>query len=94
MPSISVNPTIDTEVMKIRSLIEQLEKLGGAVDRITFLTISDVMKLTGWSRPTVEKTFNRPDFPSCDFGKEKIVELTALRDYFSVPRRKERDYVT
>ena len=43
---------------------------------------------TGWSEPTVKNLFNRPDFPSCDFGKEKKAEITAVINYFSVPRRK------
>ncbi len=87
-------PDLDEQLAEIRNLVAELKELESAVDKICFLSITDVMKMTGWSRPTVEKMFNRPDFPSCDFGKEKIVELTALRDYFSVPRRKERDYVT
>ena len=31
-----------------------------------------------------EIIMKRPDFPSCDFGKEKVIEIHALVNYFSV----------
>lgn len=82
---------LDEQLAEIKNLVAELKELESAVDRICFLTINDVMDATHWSRPTVQNLFNRPDFPACDLGKEKVVELTALRRYFSVPRRKEVD---
>lgn len=87
-------PDLDEQLAEIKNLVAELKELESAVDKICFLSITDVMKMTGWSRATVSKLFRRPDFPCTDYGKEKQIELTALRRYFSVPRRKERDYVT
>ena len=57
---------------------------GIPVDSIKFLTIKQVTELTGWNLNTTRNVFNRPDFPSCDFGKEKVIEIHALVNYFSV----------
>lgn len=60
-------------------------------EKIMFLNIDDVVELTHWSKKKVQELFNRDDFPSCDFGKEKIAEANAVIKYFSVPRRKKDD---
>ena len=58
------------------------------MEEIKFFTIKEFAEISGWSIPTVQKLFNSEDFPSCDYGKEKIVEASALKNYFSVPRKK------
>lgn len=50
---------------------------------VKFYTISDLIKMLGWSENTVQKLFNDPKFPSADFGRTKVVEAHALIDYFS-----------
>lgn len=55
---------------------------------LRFITIREMAELTGWSITTVKKLYNRPDFPCCDFGKEKMAEINAVIKYFSVPRKK------
>lgn len=80
--------TIDDEIEKTKQLVENLMKIEDLSKALKFLTIKDIVKATGWSVITVQQLFNRPDFPSCDFGKEKVVEIHAALQYFSVPRRK------
>lgn len=81
--------TIDEEIQKTAQLVENLMKIEEMSKALKFLTIKDVVAATGWSFPTVRDLFNRPDFPSCDFGKEKVVEIHAALKYFSVPRRRD-----
>lgn len=88
--TLTLSPEIKEQVNELAILVSELSKLEATVKDVRFLKMTDVINLTGWSRSTVEKMFNRPDFPSCDYGKEKVVELTAFRKYFSEPRRKER----
>ena len=47
---------------------------------VKFYTISDLMKLLGWSEATVQKLFNDPKFPAANFGRNKVVEAHALVD--------------
>lgn len=56
-----------------------------------FYTVSDVMKMTGWSEAIVLKMFNDPKFPSADYGKAKIVETHALIEYFSTKHSRENE---
>ena len=56
-----------------------------------FYTVSQVMKLTGWSEAVVLRLFNDPKFPSADYGRAKIVERHAFINFFSVKRCKADD---
>lgn len=60
-------------------------------DKVCFYTISDLVRMTGWSKPTVIKLFNHPKFPATDFGKQKVIEEQALIKFFSVRRDKASD---
>ena len=37
-----------------------------------FFTIQDVIRITNWSKKTVEDLFNNPAFPATDLGKKKL----------------------
>lgn len=79
---------IDSQIEKLKELLKLQEEVHNNVISLAFLSVEDVMKLTGWGRNTVNKLFDEPDFPCCDFGKEKKAEIHAVIKYFSVPRRK------
>ena len=70
-----------------------LPELAGyyVVDEVRFYSIGDLIELTGWSEPTVQKLFNDPKFPAIDCGKKKLVEKHALIRYFSERREKRYD---
>ena len=57
---------------------------------IRFYTIADLQEMLGWSETTVQKLFKDPNFPSSDFGKNKVVEsssTTTIKILSSLPRR-------
>ena len=58
---------------------------------IRFYTPKDVARMTGWSEKTVLKMFNDPKFPSADFGRNKVIEADALRNYFSTRHENSKD---
>lgn len=53
-----------------------------------FLTVKEVADLMGMSEYQARKMFHDPEFPCCDYGKNLVVEDSALKHYFSKPRRK------
>lgn len=55
---------------------------------VIFYNIEQLIEMLGWSKTTVQKLFNDPNFPSTDFGKTKVVEAHALIEYFSVKHSK------
>lgn len=54
-----------------------------------FYTIKDVAQMTGWSLPTVQKIFCRPDFPTLNFGKSKLVKKDAFNEWCSKRHSKD-----
>lgn len=87
-----VNVTLDTniseELDQIKELVNSLNEVKEKASLIQFISIKEFSKLTGWSEKTVQELYNKPDFPSTNFGKEKKAEVHAIIDYFKVPRRK------
>lgn len=90
MPTLKVETSISNELSEVRELIEELQQLEENVVMLKFLTINDFAEISGWSLPVVKALFNREDFPACDYGRKKVVEISAAKKYFSVPRRKEK----
>lgn len=86
--SVKQDVDLDEALEKVKELLELQEKLSENTLKLTFVTIREFAKMTGWSLTIVQRLYNRPDFPCCDYGKEKIAEIHALIKYFSVPRRK------
>lgn len=87
-----VNVTLDTniseELDKVKELVSCLNEIKEKANLIQFISIKEFSKMTGWSEKTVQELYNKPNFPSTDFGKEKKAEVHAIIDYFKVPRRK------
>lgn len=66
-------------------IVEQLKK--SSVD-LKFYTQKDVERMTGMSVQTVQKLFNDPEFPACNYGKSFVVEANALMGFFAQKRDK------
>lgn len=86
---------LNVETAELVETIKKLDEVCSKIDVVSekattlgFITIAKMAELTGWSKKTVEELYNRRDFPSCDFGKSKVAEVNAVKEYFSVPRRK------
>lgn len=79
---------LENYITEIKELILKLEELEKKIEFIKFLNIKEFAKVANWSEKKASELYRRPDFPSCDFGKEKIAEVNAIIKYFSVPRRK------
>lgn len=65
--------------------IKQLDQYTKAVNDECFYDVSDVMRLTGYSKPTVLTMFNRNDFPTCTVGRRKIIKKSAFWKRFDEP---------
>lgn len=75
-------------LLELQKQIEEISRnINNQVVNNLFFNIEDVMKMTGWSRKTVEKLFRHPEFPSTDLGKKQLVLKTAFINFFSVKRK-------
>jgi len=86
--NIALDTNIDDELDKIKELVKGLNEIKEKANLIQFIGIKEFSNMTGWSEKTVQELYNKADFPSTDFGKEKKAEVHAIIDYFKVPRRK------
>ena len=85
---INIDTNLDEQLDKVKEIIHYLREIENTTKLLRFITIKEFSEITGWSVPTVQNLYNRPDFPSTDYGKEKKAEIHAIVEYFKVPRRK------
>lgn len=57
-----------------------------------FYTPTDFAKLRNCSVPTALNIYNLPDFPSENFGKEKVALGSAIREWYGKKRVKGDNY--
>jgi len=86
--NITIDTNLDEQVEKVKELMHSLKEIEKTADLLTFINIKEFSKITGWGERTVQELYNRPDFPSTNYGKEKKAEIHAIVEYFKVPRRK------
>ena len=86
--NIVIDTNLDEQLDKVKEIIHYLREIENTTDLLRFITIKEFAKITGWGGRTVQELYNRPDFPSTNYGKEKKAEIHAIVDYFKVPRRK------
>ena len=86
--NITIDTNLDEQVEKVKELMHYLKEIEATTDLLKFISIKEFSKITGWGERTVQELYNRPDFPSTDYGKEKKAEIHAIVEYFKVPRRK------
>lgn len=86
--NVLIDNNLKEQIENLTLLADRLEKIETNTQKLQFITVREFAELTGWSIATVQNLFNRKDFPSCNFGKEKIAEINAVREYFKIPRRR------
>lgn len=85
---INIDTNLDEQLDKTKELLMCLKEIERTTDLLKFISIKEFSKIAGWSEKTVQNLYNRPDFPSTNYGKEKKAEIHAIVEYFKVPRRK------
>ena len=56
-----------------------------------FLTTKDIQDLTGWSKPTILRLYDRPDFPVLKCGKPYLVSADAFAKW-CMSRKTNNDF--
>lgn len=75
----------DEMISELTNKINQLDQYAKAINDECFYDVSDVMKLTGYSKPTILAMFNRKDFPTCTVGRRKLIKKSAFWKRFDEP---------
>ena len=89
----TVNVDINNEenMKTLNELLTKYEQLEKQTKKMHFVTIKEFAEMRGCSISTAQAIFNLPDFPSEDFGKEKVVSLEALKKFY-MTKRSKKDY--
>lgn len=75
----------DEMISKLTDKIKLLYQYAKAINDECFYDVADVMRLTGYSKPTVLTMFNRKDFPTCTVGRRKLIKKSAFWKRFDEP---------
>lgn len=89
--TLNINTKIEEEIKKCDELLVKYEKLEKQTKQMHFVTIKEFAEMRGCSMSVAQRIYNLSDFPSEDFGKEKVVSIEALRNWY-MQKRKKSDY--
>ena len=89
--TLNVNTNIEEEIKKCGELLAKYEQLEEQTKQLHFVNIAEFCKMRKCSIKTGQDIFNLPDFPSEDFGKEKVVSIEALKEFY-MTKRSKKDY--
>ena len=89
--TLNIDTDLDELIKKCDELLSKYEQLEEQTKKIHFITIKEFAEMRGCSIKIAQDIFNLPDFPSEDFGKEKVVSIEALRNWY-MQKRKKSDY--
>ncbi|MCL2354573.1 MAG: hypothetical protein FWC68_01535 [Oscillospiraceae bacterium] len=85
---IKAETEIDLNIRKVEEILKKLQLLEDKSKMLTFITIQEFAQLRKCSIATSQKIFNLEGFPSESIGKNKVVELNALRQWYQKQNRK------
>lgn len=89
---VNVNTTVKEDLKKLNEYLAKCEEVEAKTKQLHFVTIKEFAEMRGCSLAVAQRIFNLPDFPSEDFGKEKVVSLEALRNFY-MKKHKKSDYI-
>ena len=89
--TLNIDTDLDEQIKKCEELIKKYEELGDKGKQLHFVTVKELAKMRKCSLKTALDLFNLPDFPSEYFGKEKVVSLEALKEFY-MTKRSKKDY--
>ena len=86
--TVNVETDIDLNIQKITEIIEKLKLLEDKSKMLNFITIGEFAKLRQCSISTAQAIFNDSSFPSENYGKTKVAEIEAVKNWYQVKRDK------
>lgn len=88
---VNIDTNYDEQMKQLEELLAKYEQLEEKTKKIHFVTIKEFAEMRGCSLAVAQRIFNLPDFPSEDFGKEKVVSIEALKEFY-MTKRSKKDY--
>lgn len=89
--SLNIDTDLDEQIRKCVELIKKYEELEGHAKKLHFVTVKEFAEMRGCSLSIARRIFSLPDFPEEDFGKEHVVSIEALKQWY-MTKRSKKDY--
>lgn len=89
--NVNTETEIDLNISKLNEMIDKIKLLEDKSKLLQFITIDEFAKLRQCSIKTAQDIFNDSTFPSENYGKQKVVELQALINWYQVKRDKKNN---
>ena len=86
--NLNLNTDFKEEIKKLDEIIEKLTLLEDKSKMLNFITISDFAKIRQCSIKTAQDIFNTDSFPSENYGKTKVAEIQAVKNWYMTKRDK------
>lgn len=85
---VNIDTNCKEQMKQLEELLAKYEQLEEQTKKMQFITIKEFAEMRGCSIKIAQDIFNLPDFPSEDFGKEKVVYIGALKNWYMQQRKK------
>lgn len=85
---VNIESDIDLNISKLNEMLEKMKLLEDKSKMLNFITIQEFAKIRNCSIKTAQDIFNDSSFPSENYGKQKVIELEALRQWYMQKRDK------
>lgn len=90
--TVNINTDIDTQIKQLDEMLEKIKKLEDKSRLLNFVTIEQLAKARNCSIKTAQDIFNDKALPVEEYGKQKVVEINALINWYQQRRsRKDSD---
>lgn len=89
--TVNVDTEIDLNIKKLDEMIEKIKLLEDKSKLLQFITIAEFAKLRNCSIKTAQDIFRDKTFPSENYGRQIVVELQALKNWYQVKRDKKNN---
>ncbi len=87
--TINIETDIDTQIKKLDETIEKLKQLEDKSRLLNFVTIQQLAEARNCSIKTAQDIFNDKSLPVEEYGKQKVVELNALINWYQQRRSRK-----
>lgn len=86
--TINIDADIDENIDKLDELLEKLKLLEDKSKMLNFITIKEFATIRKCSLKIAQTLFNEQSFPSEDYGKTKVAEVSAVIKWYQQKRSK------
>ena len=86
--TVNLDTEIDEQLKKLDEMLEKIKLLEDKSKMLQFITIGEFAKLRKCSIKTAQDLFNDSSFPSENYGKIKVAEIEAVKNWYQVKRDK------